>query len=608
MALEIIGDRPVSGSPMDLINKKSPQYDKALHDELLGKVKQRYNTSKQAMDTLLPRWDYADRRAKAFRYPDADDEKAVQAKKPRKFVISASQMLNLTAIYYLMNVFASRDPVFELTGDESNVEGSRIVERRLHRQFHRQQGITTFFNWFNSAKTYGLGWVKDYWGTVSQLKTTVNVTRKIGIKKIGIIPMPTVVEERTESEEPMVEYEGNLLSPIPVRNVFPDPRVNLKNYQDGEFIIEVLRRGKSYMKWKEKEGQYVNIDDAGAGASNADAPVEGHNPTQDKMMDSYDKGGYTLKECYIKLVPSECKLGDADYPQIWLITTANDTTVVRLEKYIQGRSIFPYFLIQDHPDASKWTNPGTSEFIYGVEQVIEWLINTNYRAISKSLNSNTLYRPDLLVDNGIDMNDSEYGFTARLLPGANPKEAYMREQIPYDTANFQNLAMSLFSFLERLTGVSENIQGVQSKVERTAHEVETVNQASQGRLSMTAMLYADQGTIPLSRFMTHNLQEFEPDEAIRAQIQGEYDFPVLEGTIFNKSDELGKLMQWTQMVAQLGVQPNGPEVAKQGAEILRIRNWRDLVMIGNGPPQIGVMPDSQIDNQVKSGNLVQIPG
>ncbi len=592
------------------LRKKSPQFDKDLHETLVTYVQKRHHVSKLKMDESKDDWKNAEERKRMYRPEDQDDQAAKQASRPAKFVVPISAIVDYPALMYLMNVFCSRQPVFEMVAQEGTpTTAAHISELLLHSQYQYNQGPLIFYNWFNAARTYGAGFVKDLWG---QRREIGEVEQTSSVMQFS--PTPPFVQFVTQTqfvEQEVVEYEGNLLNYVHIRNVYPDPRVCLTNFQDGEFFIEELRRAYSYLLWKQHEGVYFNIepteDNSQAWVSPGVGEGNKRSPTDVGKVDDKDTGFGRLWECWLKLIPEELDLGKGDLPELWVITVLNKKTIIRCERAVMGMRKFPYQLIQDQPLMHDFITPGTPETLRGIEAVIEWLINTDYRSICKSITGNTYFKPAFLL-NPAQMNNAEGGLMIAVSKEAPSVDAaVVRHEIPYLTTHYQDMAVALMTVVEKLAGTNENLQGSVAKHSRTATEVAKTSQSAMGRLQMTATLYATQGTIPLSQMMMANQQRFDPVEQRRQMIRGKFDYPILEGTIFQKDDVLNKLLQFAQICASVGRPMNPDELIKGAGDALDIKNWKDMVP-PQGPPmnpaQVQVMPDQHVLNQVKQGNLV----
>lgn len=616
------------------LRRSSPNFDAVLHDKLLSFVRSRRELSEAKMRERYAGWNYAQSRLQPYRpAEDADDKEARAARHPIKFVVPVSAILNQAYLYYLMNVF-SRDPIFELTGrDEKSVEASRRVERRLHSDFYCSNGLVALYNLFFSARFFGMGWIKNVWEVK---KRRAIVTEEVLEPLIGLLPMLGSKSKIRQVERDLIDYEGNCAYAIDVRNVFPDTRLPLAEFQRGEFIVETMRRSWTSLKWRERDGIYVNVEElANGGVYTGQDQARYHGesvPSIENRADDRDKGYAVVEECWARLIPSEYGLSSSDAPELWVISCGNSNTVLRAEKAELGRDEYPFSLVQDQPLSFEAFNPSSSETIAGIEQTIEWLINSACRSAAKSVNSFIFYRPDLLKNPAEDLRNTEFGAAVRVREDVPIDSAVLRVHVPFDLGQFLPMAMHLFNVVERLMGVSENVQGVPSKVEKTATEIRAVNQSSVGRLQMTAILYAVQGTIPLARQQVANLQKYVSNDEQRLSYQGEFDYPILEGTIFDRADTLMDYKLIAEMAAQLGVPLNGIELLKNAAEIKGVKNWKDIIAPAPSPapaqgleaalsaaaaaqgmpgaaaadamPRIAVLPDQELDKQIRAGNLV----
>jgi len=119
-----------------------------------------------------------------------------------------------------------------------------------------------------------------------------------------------------------------------------------------------------------------------------------------------------LIHMYVKLIPSEWKLGDSDYPEKWLFTVAADTVVIRAKPLGLDHDMFPVAVAAPDFDGYSPIAIGRSELVQGMQEVLDWLFNSHIANVRKAINDMIIVDPYLVNIN--DLKDPQPGKLIRL--------------------------------------------------------------------------------------------------------------------------------------------------------------------------------------------------
>jgi len=237
-----------------------------------------------------------------------------------------------------------------------------------------------------------------------------------------------------------------------------------------------------------------------------------------------------------------------------------------------------------------------------------------------------------------DLLDPKPGKLLRLTRAAQNSQSIDKAVFPLPvvdvTATHANDSQNIREIGEEVTGASRLLMGLSNTGRRAATEVQGQLQLSSGRMKMLAELIVCQGLRPWAHQMCRNTQVFmtasiniRVQEALsrilgadQAQIdpsllQGSFTYPILETGI--PTDKMAEQQIWRELF-QTGMQTgmatpalqqlNWIAVFARFMQTMGIRNLQDYVMPQQPPPEMQVMQDEQVQQNIQAGNLVPAGG
>ena len=614
-----------------------------LHAKILKEVQDRRNFSMRKMKDYHYRWETADETIRAY-VPETEltNRQKNKKKQEREFDYISLELpysfaIIMTAHTYWTSVFLGRNPVYQFTARHGEPQDKvQAVEAIMDYQLLVGQQLPTLYNWIYDLAKYGLGIVGNYWDKeeitcvkyVEQPKTIFGVTLSDKTEKVRV-------------EEQLVGYEGNRLYNVRPFDFFPDPRVPLYSFQDGEFCGRDTTG--SFLALQEQG--YINIPYAqrssggkGGGHGGVEVDTDGSAQVDRPVQPNEEHGSGVsfadVHEMHIRIVPSVWKLGSSQKVERWVFTIANSNTVIGARPLGLYHNKFPYSVIEYGMGASEFVKLSMIDVIKPLTDSLSWLFNVHFFNVRKALNDTRVVDPSRI--SMTDVLRPGAGGVIKLKPqayGTNPKDAIHQLQVNDVTRTHLHDSQFVETMIQRVTGVVDNIMGmVNTSGRKTATEVRTSTGFSTNRLKTPAEYASAVGWGPLSAMMLQNTQQLYEDEKMfriagnlmtdiaqrqqrngeppngiavgPEQIAGFYDFVPVDGNL--PIDRLAQANLWKEMLMQMA---NVPAIAMEWdvggmmTHAMKMMGQRNIDRF-----KLNLQPDEKIQRQAELGNVVPLGG
>lgn len=530
------------------------------------------------------------------------------------------------ALPSLMRQFLGTENPCIITGVYDNDQRNAEIMQDLitYQLMRNNNSFLTFYNWFKDAMITGLGVVKCSWDReekVQQEAVVVNYQNYINIVN-NPNPNFTVVgaESADEFGNMKVTFESTFYSKNSpkVENIliseflFPS---NCKNLIDAHFVAHKKKVTMSYLRQKEKEGVYTNI--------NMIKPQNHHaieDDLEQEMNDNYSLGFYrqsmeearrevVLYECYVKIdINQDGILED-------MIITKCEDVILRMEENVFGRH--PFFNLSPVRDPHRiFPKRSFAEMIGQLQDLKTALIRQIMINIALSNDPRVIMSEDAL-----NIDDYIQGRSViRKKPGYAMSDVVMPVPI-------QPLHPWTFQFLEYVEGQKENRTGITrynqgldgSSLNKTATGISAIMSASNQRLELIARMFAETGISELFRFIISLNQKFI-DKATVVRITdreltitpddlaGEMDLVVSAGV---STKEQNMMILQTLMTAILQVTQSGIPVATPTNVFNLMKKWMVEAGIKNTGDYLTdpavVQQRMMVDMQLRQQVLATLP-
>lgn len=516
---------------IDVLNVEQPQ---EFHNKLLTKCKDLVRLSRDRMQTYYNKWDKYDMVFRGEKYRDMQDVKAAERKEPEKMVVPMTYAQVMTFVAFMQQLYTQRPTFFELegTGAES-AQAAKVAEAVLeynldHNNFKGEK-LQQFL--LNIAR-FGVGILKHSW-VEETIKVEEEVPQQLSPEaaQLGIIP-PT-----TKQLVDKVVYQGNKIVNVSPYRFFPDPRIPLTRFQEGEFCASEDEYSEHQLKVMESKQMVAGLKyvpkftvdmlyDGARRVSFGDA-IQNTAPGSELRQPFF----YVITEVQIDLIPSEWevngkKLGLSDQPEKYIVWYANDSRIIRVEPMGYLHSKFTYDLSQFSNDNIRYINFGISEVLEQMQDVQTWFINSHITSVRKVISNYLIVDPK-----GIEIKDlQDRNPVIRLKPTAQGSgvDRWIKQLNVQDvTQNHVADAQVMEKFAQQATGITENLLGQFASGRRSAQEARNVNSNAAARLVLTGVSIWETAIKPLGINCLSNCRDGMTVEQL-VKVMGQSNFQNLQ--------------------------------------------------------------------------------
>lgn len=595
------------------------------HDNLLEKIKDCTRMSQNVMNKRHENWTKNESLFKAYTKETPDDSKRRKTREQglpqyTTIVIPYSYAIAMTAVTYWSQVFMGRSPIFQYAGRNQQSERStQAVEAVIDYQMQVGRNIVPLYVWLMDKAKYGFGVVCHYW--TEEIQT---------VSKIELVPKKWAGFEIPGTERPKVvtqdvrSYAGNKLFNVRPFDFLPDTRVSLVNFQNGEFCGRKIILSMADLKKRASREEFFNLKYVEEGSDITrfeDGSPANLMPTGDGTR-GQNKASFRCVEMVLDLIPSEWGLEGGNRPQKWIFTVVGEQVIVGARPQQANHGQFPYDVITYDINGYEVASFSLLDTIRPLNDVVDWLINTHFFAVRKSLNGNIIVDPSMV--NMDDLTNPQPGRVVRLkaaAAGRDPRTVWS-EMAQSEPTQMHLSSLGLFDTLfQRVSGVSENIQGQMSKGRKTAAEVRTTTTASTGRMKLNCEWDSALGFSHLASMLLSNTQQnysWEETFRIAGQIMesrefinvtpetlaGNFDYIPVDGDL--PLDRTGQAALWKELMMMMFQAPalaasyDMTGIFSYVAQLAGMKNIDQF--------RVQVTPDTLAMAALKSGDIQGLPG
>lgn len=537
----------------------------------------------------------------------------------------------MTLHTYLTSVFLGRSPVHQYMGRHGETEQqTQALEALIASQVVGGGLLGAYYIWLYDAIKYGVGIVGEYWEDET-----------LQFSRIEERPNPDGTTSRVQTTRRVPGYQGNRVENISPFNFIPDPRVPAGEFQKGEFVAIKKEIGWNTLVRRARQGYYNdNINkiqstptwhgssDTGTSSSALERPNQ--YVLQDEGVDGTKRKHPALVrvyEVYVDLIPSEWGLGGTDFPEKWVFTVTSDKRLLigaQPHGAIHGQ--FPFGVLEPEIEAYGAWNRGTPETVEGIQQTMDWLLNSHFWNVRQTMNNQFIVDPSRVHMK--DVAKGGPGFVWRARPeayGTDLRQAI--HQVPVADVTQAHIAdlQNVFGIGERTIGVNETMMGATRQP--TGRPTATGQRMEAGFATNRAKTIAEWMSARGFQSHSHRLvmnsqQYFSTPQKLRRvgdlvleagpnfvqvdpeTIAGRYDFVPVDGTL--PADRFAQATLWKDIFAQIY---RIPAIAQQ-YDLGRIFAWvAQLVGLKNiNQFKIQMGDPAQLAAAADAGNLVPAPG
>lgn len=602
-----------------IANELNQEQHTPFHAQILQDSKALLTFSRRKMAEYYAEWDKNDDVYRCLLKRDKEDVLASDRKEPEKMVVPISFAQIQTFVAFCYSLYSQRERMFELAGFTAEDERpAKIGEALLARDLAKNKFDALLVQWLLDIARFGVGVVKCSWVTEQKL-VRAEVTTP-GTTFLGMAISKPRTEERLEWA---TSYEGNNLTNISPYRFFPDTRLPLTRFQEGEFCASEDVYSVSQLKQWETEGVVAGVDFIPQYSKDLFAergyrwdpdidPGDALTAGTGVRGDGQAKRTVIITELQRTIIPSQYKvedkpIGPETYPVKYNIWIANDKRIIKCEPMNYLHNEFTYAIGQYSYDNNVFVSRGLSDVIDQLQSVISWFVNSRITNVRKVIGDKLIVNTSM-----VNMTDLQQRRPVIRLTGAatGDIDRYIK-QLPLQDVTTNHIAdvKEIHGILKIVTGITDSLLGEVRPGRRSATENRNTTAGSANRLRTTAAVLFVSGLVPLARQMLSNLRD-GLDEATFVRVMGmkgqatpefiqvskkdlvgHYDFEIFDGTL--PSDRAYTAQALEDLVAKLGPQGCamlGLDFKKLMMEALQLRGVRN-------PERFELTPEQQQQQQ-----------
>lgn len=498
---------------IDLLNVESVDANE-FHGKLLTKCKDLVRLSRDRMQTYYDKWDAYDMTFRGERYRDIQDVKAAERKEPEKMVVPMTYTQIMTFAAFQQQLFTQKPTIIEYdgTGSES-AQAAKVAEAVIEYNFqHNNFKGLILQQWLLDIGRFGIGIMKNDW-----VEETMMVEKDVPMQVEQVPGQEPIVPPLTKQLVPEVVYQGNKIRNISPYRFFPDPRLPITRFQEGEFCASEDEYSEHALKKLEANGDVAGIKyiprftvdmlyDGARRVSFSDS-IQNTVPGAELRQPFF----YVITEVQIELIPADWKVGGkplglSKLPEKYMIWVANDSRIIKCVPmgYLHNKYLFA--VSQYSNDQIRYINFGISEILEQLQSVQNWFINSHITSVRKVIGNYLVVDPK-----GIEMKDLvDRNPVLRLKPsvqGSGVDRWIKQLNIQDVTQGHVGDADVMDKFAQSTTGINENILGQFSSGRRSAREAGNVAQNAAARLVLTGVSMWETGIRELANMMLSNCRD-----------------------------------------------------------------------------------------------------
>lgn len=615
--------------PLEKLNKMLAELEDPgeWHDNLLSSTRSLVDMSRIHMGKQYDKWDKNNDVYRGYRKPDVEDKHAKDRKEPEKMVVPVTYSQAQTFAAFIFSLYTQNEHTFELTGmNPDSHRAAKVGEALLQRDLVYNLFESKLYQLLVDVARFSMGVMKVGWTTKTQTVTEMQAAPPIPV--LGRIPgIREMLPQRppVPVEKEVVEYQGNEILSISPYRFYPDTRLPLTRFQDGEFCAS--EDEYSYMQLKDLEDRgvvfgidFVNTmskdvyDKRGSTRMSSAFRIPEATATN-SLSDTNNNGTVVVTEVVRIIIPSKTVV-DSDgtvldenitKPTKYLIWYANDNRIIRFEKYNYQHNKFCYHVALYSPDQNDAETIGLADTIDQLQSVLTWFINSRITNVRKVINNSLIVDQEAIMMEDLKNRRS----VIRMKPGMAKLgiDRYIKQLDVQDvTTNHLADAKFLQELVSLTTGINENMLGQFHQGRRSAREAGNVMANAAARLKMIAVLMFRSCLQTMAEQMISNLRNGLDSETLvkvmglqesaesqflpvtKSDLVGRYDFVMFDGTLpSEKSQKAEIFMELLKLFVSspdaaiaLGIDPK--ECFREFMELKGIRN-PERFLLPPPPPQ-----------------------
>lgn len=476
-----IGERIDYAYPMGL----DLQPDSQLHQKVLGKLLNRVRVAYEKMDSRRRSWREIDKTLTAYVRIDELERKVKEKDKraPVSIVFPHSYSILETLTAFMDGLFL-REPIFQYDGNSpEDTIGAILMTKVVEAHCKRFKVGLALHTAFKDSIAYGVGACFPLW------------KQKWGYRTRSSYGMNGQLEK---TSEPALLFEGNSLENVDPYQLLLDPNYGIQSIQDAEFVGFVRRTNYYNLLPEDGKGAVFNV----RYLKGKDCTSRYWGSQRDQKAQTTTVGDTSVLRpvdvvyLYINIIPKDWGLGDYEEPEKWLFAIAADKYIIQAQPLDLDHNMFPVAVCAPTFDGYSSAPLSRLELLSGMQELLDWLLNSHVANVRKTINDMIIYDPYML--NTADLTDPKPGKLVRARRAAWGKDIRGSiQQLQINDVTRQHIADAQLTMglMNQISGADDAMMGTlrQGGPERlSAAEFSGTQSQALGRLQSLAMIVGQQ--------------------------------------------------------------------------------------------------------------------
>jgi hypothetical protein len=587
-----------------------------MHSKLLDHVNSLVTMSRNSMSRHYSDWDSLKDVYDSKRDADKQDRKTAAKGSPTKITVPLTYAQVNTFVALMFMLYHQRERFFELAaagGVEDEVL-SELSEKLLNGDLKANNFSLILYQHLLDVGRFGVGVFKSCWTVESSTFLKQGVESEFD----GITTASTTLFETVTT------FEGTKIYSVSPYNFFPDTRLPLTRFQEGEFCASEEEVPRHKLKSMEADGTVAGIEhvdkfDTKSITSRSD--VSRFRTIDFSNHQSLDNT-VCVTEIQVKIVPDQYKMEDGtalantSKPITCMVWVANDQRIIKIEPLNYYHGQFTYDVAQFSPDQHNQLSESLTSKICNLQEITDWFYNSRVASVHRTLDNQLVVDPSV-VDMSTVTNSSR---VIKLRRGA-PKVGISRFIQPLPvvdvTSNHMDDVNRTSNIIDTVTGINQTAQGQFHTGRRSATEARGAISGAASRLGLYGKLIWEGSLAPLGKKIVINSRQslsqegfqisvgdnqeqlamFDAYKSDAYQLVRKADFFVYDGTLPSEKQFTAQSLQ-----ELLSIVVSSPELAAQMqidvkkliSEIYELRGIRNISRFKMSPEELQQIQQQQM--------------
>ena len=597
--------------------------DSELHQKVLAKLLNRIRVAYDKMDSRRSSWREIDKTLTAYVRLDELERKVKEKddRAPVSIVFPHSYSILETLTAFMDGLFL-REPIFRYDGNSpEDTLGAILMTKVVEAHCKRFKVGLALHTAFKDGIAYGVGACFPLWKQKWGYRTRSSYGIDGQMQKVS---------------EPALLFEGNSLENVDPYQLLLDPNYGIQSIQDAEFVGFVRRTNYYNLLPEDGKGSVFNV----CYLKDKKCTSRYYGSQRDQKAQTTTEGDTSVLRpvdviyLYINIIPKDWGLGDYEEPEKWLFAIAADRYIIQAQPLDLDHNMFPVAVCAPTFDGYSSAPLSRLELLGGMQDLLDWLLNSHIANVRKTINDMIIYDPYML--NTADLTDPKPGKLVRARRAAWGKDirgAITQLQVNDVTRQHINDAQLAMNLMNQISGADDAMMGTlrQGGPERlSAAEFSGTQSQALGRLQSLAMIVGQQLIQDVGyMFAMHTQQMMQEDVWVStvgewqaqlvsifgSQIQNDrlkvtpQDLNIDFDVSINSENQGQNTQFWLQMFDTIAKTPELYQLIDVGRVFRYIASQMGAKNVDNFlrmPIQPVGMPTGQVLDQAQVGNMVPV--